>query len=90
MSPEEETNLADHIVDVLNRIHTADPNVFTDLIPLRVPCNASVASDPTVQVLGTPEGTNVGLLGILNGFVDNVRIYADYDSNQDLIGFSHS
>ena len=57
-------------VEVLNRIHTADPTVLEALVNHRVPCNQAVVDDPTVQVgLGDCWGpvATVGLLGILNG-----------------------
>lgn len=56
-------------IDVLNRIHTADPTVLVSLVHHRVPCNTQLAEDETVQV-GRPtvgDGYEVGLLGILNG-----------------------
>lgn len=57
------------IVDVLNRIHEADPTVLPKLIDYRVPCNGTLADDPTVQVgrLEDEVGWEVGILGILNG-----------------------
>lgn len=60
---------AEHAVEVLNRIHAADPSVLPTLIAHRVPCNDAVADDPTVQVLGLPDGSvvGVGLLGVING-----------------------
>ena len=61
----------DEAIDVLNRIHEADPSVLPALIGYRVPCNQELAKDPTVQV-GAPPGSpggpyEVGLLGIING-----------------------
>lgn len=56
------------VVEVLNRIHKADPTVLPALIEQRVPCNQAVADDPTVQVGRALDGTwEVGFLGILNG-----------------------
>ena len=64
-------------IDVLNRIHAADPTVLPALIDHRVECNRALADDPTVQVgvipgmetMTTPgfDRYNVGLLGIING-----------------------
>ncbi len=58
-----------HALRVLNRIHTADPSVLPTLLNHRVPCNETLADDPTVQVLEslTNEKYVVGLLGIING-----------------------
>ena len=65
---------AEHAVAVLNRMLTADPDAVEDLVAYRVPCNATLADDETVQVdcivrRGEPvPGTErVGLLGVLNG-----------------------
>lgn len=58
----------DQAIEVLNRIHAADPTVLPALIEHRVTCNEAVADDPTVQVGLRPDGTaEVGLLGIING-----------------------
>lgn len=54
-------------IEVLNRVHAADPSVLPALIAHRVPCNESVADDPTVQVGVVDDGFEVGLLGIVNG-----------------------
>lgn len=63
-------------VDILNRIHTADPTVLPALIAHRIPCNRALADDPTVQVGNVEAGSRnddtdaefeVGLLGIVNG-----------------------
>lgn len=66
----DELNMAaiNEAIEVLNRVHAADPSVLPTLIALRVPCNEAVADDPSVQV-GTTEhgGFEVGVLGIING-----------------------
>ncbi len=54
-------------IEVLNRIHEADPTVLPTMIAHRVPCNLTLAHDPTVQVGVTNIGFEVGLLGVLNG-----------------------
>lgn len=69
-------------VEILNRIHAADPTVLQALIEHRVPCNYALAEDPTVQVglradwlqahRDDPNPTTrreyeVGFLGIVNG-----------------------
>lgn len=58
-------------IEVLNRIHKADPGVLTALCRFRTPCNSEVADDPTVQVKVVKEWGGeycvVGLLGIING-----------------------
>lgn len=64
----EEQLPADEAIAVLNRIHAADPSVLPALIAHRVPCNETVADDPTVQVGKQGDGWEVGLLGIVNGF----------------------
>lgn len=80
-------------IDVLNRIHAADPSVLPALIAQRVPCNDAVANDPSVQVMQAEDGTlSVGLLGIVNGLfgVDAAGsgfIAAEYDEGH-LTGFA--
>jgi hypothetical protein len=65
--------MPDHIdeaIAVLNRIHKSDPSVLPALIFHRVPCNQTLADDPTVQVGKTGQEDvewEVGLLGIING-----------------------
>ena len=89
-------------IDVLNRIHAADPTVLPELIAYRVPCNVAVADDPTVQVgprddvLQTEHSDGrdwkVGLLGVLNG-IFGIRaqtqgwIAASFDDEHNLTGF---
>ena len=83
-------------IAVLNRIHAADPTVLPRLIRYRVPCNETVAGDPTVHVgLDQTDKTmmTVGLLGILNGIfgADEATGYgpilAYYDGVGDLDRF---
>ena len=62
------TDPIDRAIEVLNRVHQADPTVLPALIEYRVPCNDAVADDPTVQVRGGYDSpVTVGLLGIING-----------------------
>lgn len=42
--------MTDRAVEVLNRVHEADPTVLPALIAYRVPCNEVVADDPAVVV----------------------------------------
>lgn len=58
-----------HAVDVLNRALCADPDAVAELVNARVPCNLSLAKDPTIQVAADGDGGTyrVGLLGIVNG-----------------------
>lgn len=60
-------------IEVLNRAFAADPDAIRALVSFRVPCNSTLADDPTIQVK-TVEGEprdgdhcEVGILGILNG-----------------------
>ncbi len=61
--------IADRIIEVMNRAVAADPKAVKDLCELRVDCNAELAADPTIQVLREFVGgvNTVGLIGILNG-----------------------
>jgi len=89
----------DQAIEVLNRIHKADPTVMQSLIFHRVPCNQLVADDPTVQVgrgVNLSTGWEVGILGIINGLFGSDEhgwghIYANFDSNNSdakLLNFS--
>lgn len=60
----------EEVLEVLNRAVEVDPEAMHSLCTNRVPCNNTLAKDPTIQVSKTlREGANykVGLLGILNG-----------------------
>lgn len=89
------TEAADEAIEVLNRIHKADPTVLPALIAHRVPCNKDVAVDPTVQVglrADKSGGYEVGFLGVINGFFgvdDNTWgfIAAIYDDDGVLTHF---
>ncbi len=80
-------------IDVLNRVHRADPTVLPKLIAERVRCNDELAKDPTVQVGETSDHEyEVGFLGILNGIhgVDSNGqgfIAARYDDDDQLVEF---
>lgn len=79
-------------LEVLNRVHQADPTVMPALIALRVPCNEAVADDPTVQVATKDGGFEVGVLGLINGLfgVDDEgigHIGAFYDDSHQLTHF---
>lgn len=92
---------ADQAIEVLNRIHTADPTVLPALIGFRVPCNMAVADDPTVQVgPDRPPADQsqmvVGLLGVINGLFGTVHggawgyIGAVYDDDGELTHFQRT
>jgi len=60
----------DRFIEVLNSMLEADPVATRALVETRVPCNATMAAHPTVQVLtdpNNPESYSVGLLGVVNG-----------------------
>jgi len=63
----------DKAIETLNRFVRADPEAMRLLIETRVPCNETLANDPTCQVSGWDGTVKVGLLGILNG------LYGTYD-----------
>lgn len=67
--------VADRIVEVLNRAHSQDPHAIAQLIDARVMCNRNLAEDPTIQVGVDPETDRyrVGLLGILNGIAGQIQ-----------------
>ncbi len=83
-------------IDVLNRLHAADPSVLPTLIAHRVPCNKEVAEDPSIQVgliAGKTDQWEVGFLGLINGLYGvDARgwgfIAAEYNDQHQLTGFS--
>ena len=64
---------AQSVVDTLNRALETDPAHIRDLIATHVPCNEVLAYDRTIQVGKTGEGYEIGLLGIINGIVQDIR-----------------
>jgi len=56
------------LVTFLNEIASTDGAALGLLISHRVPCSAVLADHPTVQVRDTPDGPQVGMLGILCGW----------------------
>lgn len=61
--------LACRVVDVLNRAYLIDPDAIAALIETRVPCTRELAESEGIVVLGTPEGDQLGPLGLLNSIV---------------------
>ena len=54
-------------VQILNEALERDPDAITELINLRVDCNAKLAAHPTVQA-GVYDGRErIGVLGLING-----------------------
>ena len=54
-------------LQVLNDALHEDPRAITDLVNLRVDCNAALTRHPTIQV-GLYDGVaKVGVLGLING-----------------------
>lgn len=81
------TEPVDHAIDVLNRIHQADPAVLPALIGYRVACNETLADDPTVQVgADWPHPTAVGLLGIINGIFGEAGQLGPISAHYDYAG----
>ena len=54
-------------VEVLNEALERDPEAMTELINLRVDCNARLATHPTIRVQKIGNAYRIGILGILNG-----------------------
>lgn len=57
----------DQVISFLNETLALDADAVSRLIEARVGCNGAVATHPTIQVVSQPDGTVVGILGILNG-----------------------
>lgn len=77
---------------VLNEAYKADHAAMLSLIENRVPCNAALADHRTIQVGGRDDGgTEVGMLGVINGICDaatgkRVAVCID-DQTGDIAGF---
>ncbi len=52
---------------VLNDALARDPEAITQLVNLRIPCNAELAAHPLVQVAAYDGETRIGVLGLING-----------------------
>jgi hypothetical protein len=64
----------ENVVNLLNELIELDPDAVTALVNARVPCNARVASHPTVQVGVVDDGGyRVGPLGLLNGLFKTTK-----------------
>jgi len=88
----ENIDFAQKLVDYLNSLAKIDRNAITALIETRVPCNDDLANHPTVQCHvdennNAVNKANVGLLGIINGFIGEGVICACYDDNWTLTRF---
>lgn len=59
------TKAIDQAIEVLNRALAADPEAIASLLACRVPCNNTLAADPTIQVNG--DDMSIGALGLING-----------------------
>jgi len=63
------TEVANQIVDVLNRALKKDPQAINWLFDFRVACNKALADDPTIMVREEKGGCSLGVLGLLNGIL---------------------
>jgi hypothetical protein len=70
----EEVSVGQQLADFLTELVIVDKKAMQKLVLSRVECNSSMANHPSVQVVRTcSQGTGtdfVGILGILNGFID--------------------
>jgi hypothetical protein len=58
-------------IQVLNDALERDPAAITQLVNLRVDCNAQLVNHPTIQSSVYHGTSKVGVLGLLNGIVGN-------------------
>ena len=58
-------------IQVLNDALERDPIALTQLVNLRVDCNAQLVSHPTIQSSVYHGVSKVGILGLVNGIVGN-------------------
>jgi hypothetical protein len=74
--------MIEQVVDILNDILKTDPEAVSALVNNRVKCNQELANHNSVQVSGTDVEPTVGILGILNGFIEPLtgnRVAVQYD-----------
>jgi len=70
----------DKLCEYLNQLLLIDRDALALLVESRVPCNSDLAHQPNIPIhMGADSLPQVGLLGILNGMLDNGRICAVYD-----------
>jgi hypothetical protein len=91
-NPESVLHSAKTTVDYLNRLLEVDRNTVECLFDIRVPCNDAMRDHPTVQVITTPNGARVGLIGVLNGLFgvdqkDRGHICTIHDEEDNLLRF---
>ncbi|MBT3990428.1 MAG: hypothetical protein HON14_04925 [Rhodospirillaceae bacterium] len=58
-------------IDVLNDALKRDPVALTQLVNLRVDCNAELVRHPTIQSADYHGVAKVGVLGLINGIIGN-------------------
>ena len=58
-------------IEVLNDALKRDPIAITQLVNLRIDCNAQLVNHPTIQSSVYHGVSKVGLLGLVNGIVGN-------------------
>ena len=58
-------------IQVLNEALALDREGITDLVNMRVECNAQLAAHPTIQTGVYGGAHRVGILGLLNGALGN-------------------
>jgi len=91
--------LADHIIQNLNKFVDLDPVALGTLIEHRVPCNRLLAGSPDCQVRESESGFEVGFLGVLNGLIGTISegprkgwglTTAVFDDSGDLVRFQRT
>ena len=58
-------------IEVLNDALKRDPIAITQLVNLRIDCNAQLVNHPTIQSSVYHGVSKVGVLGLVNGIVGN-------------------
>ena len=93
----EETVAVKDVIAMLNEIHQLDPELMTNMVLHRFPCNEGIKNHKTVQAHchgdASVEAPKVGLLGVLNGILGIDRnhfgpVAANFEKKDDqLLGF---
>ena len=90
-----DSEVAEALIRFLNELVQMDPEAMHRLVEARVSCNEALADHPTVQVRKVPNGFEVGILGLLNGFVGADLdgwgfVCAEFDDDEKLVRFKRT
>ena len=69
-----ETITVESVIETLNRFLRTDPKACAAFIETEIPCNKSLADDPSIRVRSKGDNTyRVRLLGVINGILGPIQ-----------------